>query len=178
MKQVINATDNLPISLPKINANFTELYDRPIGGDAGNPRGNLDDAVSVRATNSLAFSAGVAKQMLFDTKDNDVNNRFASNAYTVAAAGWYQLTCLFYTIVTGGAGTEIFAELFVNGVARKRLADVVTVTVNQNCYAFGVGSFYLNAGDVLTLWTTSTATGDTFVAGGSLSQPQWVIVPL
>jgi hypothetical protein len=71
-------------------------------------------AFSATASNNQTISTNTLTKIVYDSKDFDTNNNFASNRFTPTVAGYYQFN---YNIVasTAGASSESWIGIYKNG---------------------------------------------------------------
>ena len=109
---------NRTLTLP--DATGTVLTTATAGVPIGGP------AFSAYANATLSVTAGTATKVLFQTKEFDTNNNFASSTFTPTVAGYYNITAYF--AISGAAATGQ-VRIYKNGSLFK--FTTINTTANQ-----------------------------------------------
>ena len=126
-----------PISTLPVTGGYTATL--PAATGTVMVSGNMP-AFSAYQSSAQTVSNGTFTKLLFQTKEFDTNNNFASSTFTPTVAGYYQVSGS--ASASGGFGTnENVLAIYKNGSGIRQLAD----TLSANLYQLsGSALVYLN----------------------------------
>ena len=132
-----NTSGSITLSAPDVSGSNTATL--PVATGTVMVSGNMP-AFSAYQSSAQTVSNGTFTKLLFQTKEFDTNNNFASSTFTPTVAGYYQVSGSASS--SGGFGTsENVLAIYKNGSGIRQLAD----TLSANLYQLsGSALVYLN----------------------------------
>jgi hypothetical protein len=157
-----------PISTLPVTGGYTATL--PAATGTVMVSGNMP-AFSVYPSSAQTVASGTYTKILFDTKEFDTNNNFASSRFTPTVAGYYQITAGVYT---NGASGESFISVYKNGSEYKRNSDSNYAAYLKNASAL----VYCNGStDYVEIYAyQGSGSSATFGAGGPNTWFQGILV--
>jgi len=123
-----NGNINRTLTLP--DATGTVLSTATPGVPIGGP------AFSAYQSSAQTVSSSASTKILFQTKEFDTNNNFASSAFTPTVAGYYQISA---AISPGVSASNMWCSVYKNGSEFKR-GNIVSNTAGVSVLVYCNGS--------------------------------------
>lgn len=150
---VINGDTSGSVSLTVPTAAGSNTATLPAATGTVMVSGNMP-AFSYYAGSATSLSGGGFTKVLFDTKEFDTNNNFASSKFTPTVAGYYQIN----GGVSVGTNAQVVCSIYKNGSEYKRGSNIST---NTQGTVVGSVVYFNGSTDYVEIYCFSSVTQNT-----------------